>query len=406
MFPANHDQGSTLDSKQIEPSSMPHPAPLSNLPQVTSRFVSCDHAIRRFQGRPEWKPWLDWLGHDFLSGWSAGDLEVVGRPAGLHRGGVVAHWSWPRFQSRFGIGIEVPLVHAVVDRLLGYERGPGATHDQITPVEWGIWTYLLQRLRAQTLAGHSNLDQPTRGSPILDRVAPDPFDATGLGEVLTLRWLITLGDSEGSLRVWLPATLLESWTELPRPAAKPLDQLHRWRDWSTTLLARAGRITLTGGLERLRVGGVLPIDSPGIGGTPRSPVSAIELQVAGGGHCWTALADCTPGSAGSRLTLSSRLTMINVPRDPRPMSDSATPAPDQQAPKPPPADLPVTLVIELGRAQIPLSRLADLQPGDVIELGRHAREPVELTSNGRLVARGELVQIDTELGVRVLNVFF
>ena len=67
--------------------------------------------------------------------------------------------------------------------------------------------------------------------------------------------------------------------------------------------------------------------------------------------------------------------------------------------------MPVTLTVELGRINLPLGRLADLKPGDVLELGRHAREPVELTSGGRLIARGELVQIDNELGVRVTHVF-
>ena len=70
-----------------------------------------------------------------------------------------------------------------------------------------------------------------------------------------------------------------------------------------------------------------------------------------------------------------------------------------------PLDVPVTLTVELGRVNLTLSRLADLKPGDVLELGRHSREPVELTSNGRLVARGELILIDTELGVRVTHVF-
>jgi type III secretion system YscQ/HrcQ family protein len=70
-----------------------------------------------------------------------------------------------------------------------------------------------------------------------------------------------------------------------------------------------------------------------------------------------------------------------------------------------PGDVPVTLVVELGRLALPLARLADLRAGDVLELSRHAREPVELTSGGKLVARGELVQIDTELGVRVLRVY-
>ena len=54
------------------------------------------------------------------------------------------------------------------------------------------------------------------------------------------------------------------------------------------------------------------------------------------------------------------------------------------------AEIPVTLTVELGRVNLPLGRLAGLKPGDVLELGRHARDPVELTSGGRLVARGEL----------------
>jgi flagellar motor switch protein FliN/FliY len=70
-----------------------------------------------------------------------------------------------------------------------------------------------------------------------------------------------------------------------------------------------------------------------------------------------------------------------------------------------PLDVPITLTVELGRVNLALTRLADLKPGDVIELGRHGREPVELTSNGKLVATGELILIDTELGVRITHTF-
>ena len=67
-------------------------------------------------------------------------------------------------------------------------------------------------------------------------------------------------------------------------------------------------------------------------------------------------------------------------------------------------DLPITLTVELGRLTLTLSKLADLKPGDVLGLMRSATEPVELTSGDRLVARGELVQIDQELGIRILQV--
>jgi len=89
---------------------------------------------------------------------------------------------------------------------------------------------------------------------------------------------------------------------------------------------------------------------------------------------------------------------------------TGTPAPGGEktarpVPEVGPLDVPVTLTVELGRVNLTLEKLAGLQPGDLIEMGRHSREPVELTSNGRLVARGELVLIDTELGVRVTHVF-
>ncbi len=61
--------------------------------------------------------------------------------------------------------------------------------------------------------------------------------------------------------------------------------------------------------------------------------------------------------------------------------------------------------MELGRLSLSLGRLAELKPGDVVELAREPGAPVDLTSGGRLVARGELVEIDDELGVRVTRVF-
>ena len=100
------------------------------------------------------------------------------------------------------------------------------------------------------------------------------------------------------------------------------------------------------------------------------------------------------------LTLGNNETMNGSA--PHPADRGAPPA---SSPEPAPLDVPVTLTVELGRVNLTLNRLADLRPGDVIELGRHSREPVELTSNGRLVARGELVLIDTDLGIRVTHVF-
>ena len=107
-----------------------------------------------------------------------------------------------------------------------------------------------------------------------------------------------------------------------------------------------------------------------------------------------------PTPAAARLTLAGPIS---------PTPDRRRPSPCPLRPEPadtaPPGDLPVTLVVELGRLSLPLARLADLKAGDVVELGRDALHPVDLTSGGTLVARGELVQIDAELGVKLTRIY-
>jgi flagellar motor switch protein FliN len=157
-------------------------------------------------------------------------------------------------------------------------------------------------------------------------------------------------------------------------------------------------------LKTLKVGGVLPmIDSP-LGGTAQNPTGTVELILATSDHDgrFSITGEPVSYSGGGHLTVTAPLRHENTPREPIAVT-TTTPNPDTQGS--PALDVPVTLVVELGRVNLTLSRLAELKSGDVVELGRHSREPIELTSGGRLVARGELVQIDTELGVRVLQVF-
>ena len=160
------------------------------------------------------------------------------------------------------------------------------------------------------------------------------------------------------------------------------------------------------GLGKLRVGGVLPLSPPTLRGTPKSPTGAVDLVLSATDRRFSIAAEPTPFAGGGQVTVTGPLRSERIPREPLTMyssSDPVTPNPDAGGVSP--TDLPVTLVVELGRVNLTLSRLADLKPGDIVELGRRSREPVEMTSGGRLVARGELVQIDTELGVRVTQVF-
>jgi len=64
-------------------------------------------------------------------------------------------------------------------------------------------------------------------------------------------------------------------------------------------------------------------------------------------------------------------------------------------------DSPVVVRIEVGAVTLSAREWAELAPGDVIESGRRIAEPVVLRVAGREVARGELVNLEGELGVRI-----
>lgn len=68
-------------------------------------------------------------------------------------------------------------------------------------------------------------------------------------------------------------------------------------------------------------------------------------------------------------------------------------------------DAPVVVRVELGVVSLSARRWAELRPGDVLSTGQRLGEPVLLRIAGRAVARGELVDVDGQVGVRVREVF-
>lgn len=67
-------------------------------------------------------------------------------------------------------------------------------------------------------------------------------------------------------------------------------------------------------------------------------------------------------------------------------------------------DIPLEVTVELGRTRLLIRDILDLSPGSIIELDKIAGEPVDLFANGMLVARGEVIVIDDNFGVRVTEI--
>jgi flagellar motor switch protein FliN/FliY len=67
-------------------------------------------------------------------------------------------------------------------------------------------------------------------------------------------------------------------------------------------------------------------------------------------------------------------------------------------------DVLVELTVEIGRTQMTVGETLELRPGSVVTLERMAGEPVDLLVNGRRIARGEVVVVDEEFGLRVTEI--
>ena len=67
-------------------------------------------------------------------------------------------------------------------------------------------------------------------------------------------------------------------------------------------------------------------------------------------------------------------------------------------------DVPVSLTIELGGCQLPMREVLQLNIGSVVQLDKAADAPVELSINGKLIARGEVVIIEDRYGVKITEV--
>ena len=67
-------------------------------------------------------------------------------------------------------------------------------------------------------------------------------------------------------------------------------------------------------------------------------------------------------------------------------------------------DVPLDVTVELGRTSKAISDILDFSPGTIIELDKIAGEPVDVLVNGKLVAKGEVVVIEENFGVRVTEI--
>jgi flagellar motor switch protein FliN/FliY len=66
--------------------------------------------------------------------------------------------------------------------------------------------------------------------------------------------------------------------------------------------------------------------------------------------------------------------------------------------------VPIQITVELGRTRKRIKDIAELMPGNIVELDRQAGDQVDILANGRPIARGDVVVVDDNYSVRVTEI--
>lgn len=166
---------------------------------------------------------------------------------------------------------------------------------------------------------------------------------------------------------------------------------------------------MAGAMESAVASASAPLESAPAAGTFSLGLTQEELEAA-------ELLDVEipPDPAPSFAAPDPRRLAPPPPREPTPIGPAASRArfaPVGEAPAPTArsgidllAGLQMNVTVELGRTELTVSEVLGLGPGSVIELDRLAGEPVDILVNDRLIARGEVVVVDENFGIRVVEV--
>jgi flagellar motor switch protein FliM len=325
--------------------------------------------------------------------------------------------------------VELALAHAAVDTLLG---GAGETVGlrPLTDIEEGVMGYVVLEALKVLVPGL----QPGVPRPRLDGVARGVDEVSArLGEdgsMLAVHLHATLGPHAGMVRLVVPSAVLE--------AAEPaVDSAQRGARFRVDMMVNAHRLSAVRGWLRAEIGtaelsaldlaslrekDVLLVDAlsarPDLGepgtarlrvGVGRAGRAEAEVYVEDGRYM-ARITDIIPGEAGHPGTPGAGEGSGEESEDfTNPELDMARDnegADVDDENKPDGSDLlgdvPLQIAVELARVPVTAQQVVAMRPGQVIELNRGPGEPVELSVNGKVVGRGELVEVEGQLGVRIL----
>ncbi|HEX7476770.1 MAG TPA: type III secretion system cytoplasmic ring protein SctQ [Polyangiales bacterium] len=213
----------------------------------------------------------------------------------------------------------------------------------------------------------------------------------GDGEILILPLDVRIAGQLAPLRLLCPLALGNLWLD-----ARRRHQQQAWLDGvPLSLWADAGGAVLdAASVAALGVGDVLVLDHCGLGRSQEHFEGKITLRI--------------EGSRFERRCHAAETTLVVALEQPTEEMHMTTGRLSEATPANVPSaqlasDTPIELRVELARFSLCLGELAQLGPGQVLSTGRRIGESVTLRAADRAIAEGELVDVDGEVGVRILK---
>jgi flagellar motor switch/type III secretory pathway protein FliN len=273
--------------------------------------------------------------------------------------------------------LEPAMVSAAVGRTLGQPRGLDNLSDDIDPSLLGAIAAIVAEASRRS------------GIPTVRRAGVS--DPTGVA--LGLDATIVLDDR---------AYLVQLWAWSVCPARDPISaepSLDGWRDVQVALpLVVGAALASPAELESLGVGDAW-LPGQGFWLDYRGAGRALLVAPDGQQGVWV---DLAPEGRAVLLNEMGRLSLDLDPDSPGGAANMSK-SDDQLTSTLTSAvlDAPVVVRVEIGAVSLTVREWTALRPGDVLQLGRRIGDPAVLRIAGREVARGDLVNVEGELGVRI-----
>lgn len=221
--------------------------------------------------------------------------------------------------------------------------------------------------------------QALTGEPELVDSLPRPMEAGSFGFAAMLD-----GEQQGRFSIFVDAAILDApllgevadqkaaWAELLREVGEAAAS-----EWLTRT-GRSCRVVRFGAVEAA------------------SQVSR-AFQLRSGERAWTILVrdEVLPAKPSASLDTSGQTETLPLPDTEDPSTDSGV---DLLL------DVELEATLRFGCREMPLLELLELGPGDVVQLDRGVSDPVDLIVGDKIVARGEVVLVNGNFGLRVTEV--